>query len=113
RSEGCVRIEALGCALPGVLIRLGGQAALRLPSSLGVRLGARDCCTDLLHIQLDDGAVIALLVLEAALLQVPLGDDSLALTQVLTDVLSKLAPRTRAHEESLAVHPFVIRPDAR
>ncbi|ETO98655.1 hypothetical protein HMPREF1494_2208 [Bifidobacterium sp. MSTE12] len=79
----------------------------------GLRLVAGDlraCAAqggaDLVDLQLNDRAALALLGVVRALGEATLNDDAHALTQRLGDVLSGLAPHGAAHEEGVAVAPL-------
>ena len=63
--------------------------------------------TDLVHLHLDHGALLAFLGLVAAGLQPALGDHRGATGERLGDVLRRLAPHRAAHEQRLAVLPLV------
>src|SRR5699024_1927654 len=88
-----------GAALPAA-----PAAALDL---VGLRGRVAQRGTDLVDIELDGGAVVALTVGEGALLQAALCDDAGALLQRLGHVLRGVAPDGAAQEQSLAVLPLV------
>src|SRR5690606_10599200 len=65
---------------------------------------------DLIDLELDRGAVVALAVLVAALLEAALRDDAHALRERAGHVLGELPPARRAEEQRLAVLPVVRLP---
>ena len=92
------------------------------PSATSATRGAGDrggrvakARADLVDIQFDRDAVVAIPILERALLELALGDHAGALSQRAGDVLRELRPARRAEEQRVAVLPLVRGPveDAR
>ncbi len=81
-----------------------GTAALGL-GDLRRRITQRRA--DLVDVELDDGALLALLGLVRARLQPPRHDHAGAAVERLGDVLGRVTPHRAAHEEGLPVLPLV------
>src|SRR5690606_23464174 len=83
-----------------------GVQTCALPIFVHLRRGVPQRRADLIHRQLDDGALLALLGLVGALLEAALHHHPHALGQGLADVLGELPPRVAAQEQGLAVFPL-------
>ena len=82
-------------------------AAPGTPGGLGDgRGGVAQGRADLVDLELDDGALLALTGLEGPLLEPPLHDDAGPAGERLGDVLRGLTPDVAAQEEGLAVLPL-------
>src|SRR5664279_1070181 len=66
--------------------------------------------TDLVHVQLDDSALLAFLGLVGTRLQPARDQHSRAALQRLGNVLSRVTPHRASHEQGLAVLPLIARP---
>ena len=61
---------------------------------------------DVVDVELDDGALVAVAGLERALPQPALHDDAVSAREAFGDVLGGIAPDGAAHEQCVAVAPF-------
>src|SRR5690606_28799806 len=93
---------------------LGHGALLRAATATAAALRAGDlggreaqARADLVDVELDRGALVAVAVVVGALLELSDGDDLHALGERARHVLSEVAPGTRAEEQGLAVLPPV------
>src|SRR4051812_14840805 len=89
-----------------------GEAAATLAAGgLGdLRRGVAERGADLVDLQLDDGALLAFLGVERALLEPAADDDPRATRERLGDVLGHLPPDVAAEEQRLAVLPLLRLP---
>src|SRR3954469_1457065 len=72
-----------------------------------LRGGVAEGRADLVDLELDDGALLAFLRVEGALLEPAADDDARTAGQRLGDVLGRLAPDVAAEEQRLAVLPLL------
>src|SRR4051812_1456748 len=86
----------------------GEAAATFTARGLGdLRGGVAQRGADLVDLQLDDGALLAFLGVERALLEPPADDDPRAAGEGLGDVLGHLPPDVAPEEQRLAVLPLL------
>src|SRR5699024_321849 len=101
--------EAAATAGGGLAPTAAERAATAAASAAGlgdVRRGELQGGTDLVDVQLDHGALLALTGLEAALLEPSLHDHPHAAGERFGDVLRGLTPDAAAQEQRFAVHPL-------
>src|SRR3954466_637986 len=82
-------------------------AALTTRGTGDLRGGVAEGRADLVDLELDDGALLAFLRVEGALLEPAADDDARTAGQRLGDVLGRLAPDVAAEEQRLAVLPLL------
>src|SRR3954470_23924732 len=82
-------------------------AALTTRGTGDLRGGVAEGRADLVDLELDDGALLAFLRVEGALLEPAADDDARTAGQRLGDVLGRLAPDVAAEEQGLAVLPLL------
>src|SRR3954469_24993288 len=86
-----------------------GEAAASLTARglRDLRGGVAQRGADLVDLQLDDGALLAFLGVERALLEPPADDDARTAGEGLGDVLGPLTPQVAPEEQRLAVLPLL------
>src|SRR3954471_2607253 len=103
RRPGVARAAATTAATTGEAT----AAALTTRGTGDLRGGVAEGRADLVDLELDDGALLAFLRVEGALLEPAADDDARTAGQRLGDVLGRLAPDVAAEEQSLAVLPLL------
>src|SRR3954451_13185815 len=103
RRPGVARAAATTAATTGEAT----AAALTTRGTGDLRGGVAEGRADLIDLELDDGALLAFLRVEGALLEPAADDDARTAGQRLGDVLGRLAPDVAAEEQRLAVLPLL------
>src|SRR4051812_4085544 len=109
RRPGVARAAATTATTAGEAAAAATEAtaALTTRGTGDLRGGVAEGRADLVDLELDDGALLAFLRVEGALLEPAADDDARTAGQRLGDVLGRLAPDVAAEEQRLAVLPLL------